>query len=143
MKVMTITARYIRICWSIPATNKHRREKLSFSNFLGFLSRNQTQLNLQKAFCREPKVHSFCNSTSSLIQDVTSAWLQEHWQSKQCSKKEFLRLKATERKYKQGKRKSKQKSAQQSYLMFYPQYYVVIFFLQVIYISVDYTDISC
>lgn len=124
---MTITACYIRICWSVPATNKHRREKISCSNFLGFLSKNQTQLNLQMAFCQESKVLSFCNSTSKHSDARCYLCLVTGPLVEQTVRKEFLRLQATEWKYKQGKMKFKHKSAQQSYLMFYPQYYVVFF----------------
>lgn len=112
MKVTTITASYIRICWSISATNKHRREKLSCSNLLGFLSRNQTQSHLQKISAQNQMLFFF-NNTSSLVQGVSSAhkpgfaWaacrtfsgqglpntqlLQDYQQSKQCNKKGILK----------------------------------------------------
>lgn len=164
MKVMTITASYIRLCWSISATNKHRREKLSCSNFLGFLSRNQTQLHLQKISARNQMLFVFFfNNLFSIIPAVwykvfplpTNLVLLEqhavHFQVKDqqihgcyrtisrannAVRKEFLRLQATDREYKQAKRKIKTNSVQQAYLMFSALSYVIFSPAQVTSISV-------
>lgn len=115
MKVVTITARYIRICWPISATSKHRREKLSCYNSVGFLSRNQTQLNLKKAFCQESKCFLFATAPVVWCKMSPLPCYRTIGRANSAVRKEFLGLQATERKYKRGN--SKNKSAQQSYVL--------------------------
>lgn len=52
VKVMMITASYVRLCCSISATSKQKRKKTGSRFFLGLLSKNQTQFHLQKISAR-------------------------------------------------------------------------------------------